>query len=180
MKLDLICNKLEVLSLINPNDEYYTPEYAVTPLLKYVSKFKNIWCPFDLDHSGFVQVFKSNGYNVFNSHIANNQDFLKMNTPKDIDCIISNPPYSLKNEILQKLFTLKKPFAMLMGVVGIFESKKRFDLFKSNKFEIMYFNKRVSYYQNNELGKRLNPPFSSVYICSQLLLSQIIFEQITK
>lgn len=38
-------------------------------------------------------------------------------------------------------------------------------MFRSNKFEIMYLNKRVSYFKNYEEQKpSLNPPFSSVYI----------------
>lgn len=54
----------------NKNDEYYTPAYAVIPIMGYIPKGKTIWCPFDTDESQFVQVFKSNGYDVVNSHIS--------------------------------------------------------------------------------------------------------------
>ena len=54
----------------------------------------------------------------------------------ECDYIISNPPYSAKTEVLQRLFEIRKPFAMLVGVVGLFESQKRFEMFKNNKFEI--------------------------------------------
>lgn len=40
----------------NKNDEYYTPAYAVKPLLKYLPQHSNIWCPFDTDESQFVKV----------------------------------------------------------------------------------------------------------------------------
>lgn len=70
---------------------------------------------------------------------------------------------------------------MLVGVVGLFESKKRFEMFRNNKFEIMYLNKRVSYFKNYEEQKpSLNPPFSSVYICHNVLPKQIVFEEINK
>jgi hypothetical protein len=70
---------------------------------------------------------------------------------------------------------------MLIGVVGIFESKVRFNLFNSNEFEIMYFDKRVSYFKDyNDPKPSLNPPFSSVYICHNILPKQIIFEEIKK
>lgn len=95
--------------------------------------------------------------------------------------IISNPPYSLKAEVFEKLFDVGKPFAMLVGVVGLFESSKRFNMFKDNKFEMMYFDKRISYFKNYEDQKpSLNPPFSSVYICNNLLHDRIVFESLNK
>ena len=114
------------------------------------------------------------------THISNKQDFFTL----DIDCefIISNPPYSLKNEVFKRLFALRKPFAMLVGVVGLFESQKRFDLFKNNIFEIMYLNRRVAYF--NSYGRNgtpnVNPPFSSVYLTSKMLPKKIVFEEVDK
>jgi len=170
MKLDLFSNK---------NDEFYTPAYAIEPILKYIPKNSTIWCPFDTEESLYVQIFKDRSHNVIATHISNNQDFFTL----DIQCdfIISNPPYSLKSEVFEHLFSLKKPFAMLVGVVGIFESKKRFNLFENNSFEIMYLNKRVSYFENYQDVKPLkNPPFSSVYLTSNMLPEKIIFEKINK
>lgn len=37
---------------------------------------------------------------------------------------------------------------MLVGVVGLFESQERFEMFRENEFEIMYFNRRVAYFQS--------------------------------
>ena len=82
---------------------------------------------------------------------------------------------------MERLFEIGKPFAMLVGVVGLFESQHRFELFKNNEFEIMYMNKRVSYFKDyKEQKPSLNPPFSSVYICSGILPKQIVFEEISK
>ena len=76
---------------------------------------------------------------------------------------------------------MEKPFAMLVGVVGLFESKRRFEMFRDNEFEIMYFDKRISYYQSYFDHKPTsNPPFSSVYVCRGVLPKQIVFEQIEK
>lgn len=70
---------------------------------------------------------------------------------------------------------------MLVGVVGLFESQRRFDLFGNNEFEIMYMNRRVSYFKDfNEQKPSLNPPFSSVYLCSKVLPKTIVFENIRK
>jgi len=177
MKMDKVAN--------SKNDEFYTPEYAIYPILKYLDKqkFKTIWCPFDTEDSLFVKIFRKGGFNVVATHIQNGQDFFKIpigNLPL-CDVIISNPPYSLKGEVLDRLFLIGKPFAMLVGVVGLFESKKRFEMFKENDFEVLYLNKRVAFFKDfSEQKPSLNPPFSSVYLCSQLLPKQICFEEVDK
>ena len=161
------------------NDEFYTPEYAIKPILKYIPIDSVVWCPFDTDKSNFVKLLKEKGCKVIATHIQNDGDFFKLNI--NCDFIISNPPYSLKKEVLQRLFDLGKPFAMLVGVVGLFESQKRFEMFKNNNFEIMYLNRRVAYFKDfSEQKPSLNPPFSSVYLCKNVLPKQIIFEEIRK
>ena len=99
----------------------------------------------------------------------------------ECDIIISNPPYTLKTQVLQRLFEIGKPFAMLVGVVGLFESEERFSMFRDNDFELLYFNRRISFFQNFDDQKpKLNPPFSSVYVTSKLLPKKINFESIDK
>lgn len=172
MKLDIVA--------ASGNDEFYTPNYAIEPILKYVKEDSTVWCPFDTEDSNFVKLLREQGHTVIATHLNNDEDFFKV-TPVKCDYIISNPPYSIKAEVLDRLFSLKKPFAMLLGVVGLFESQKRFELFRDNKFEIMYLNRRVAYFKDfAEQKPSLNPPFSSVYICSGMLPQQIVFEEIVK
>lgn len=162
------------------NDEFYTPKYAVEPILKYLDTNSVVWCPFDTEQSNFVKMIKEKGIKVINSHLEMGIDFFNCEVP-ECTHIISNPPYSLKNEVFERLFDIKKPFAMLVGVVGLFESQKRFDMFKNNDFEIMYMNRRVSYFKDFADEKpSLNPPFSSVYLCSGILKEKIVFEEIKK
>lgn len=158
------------------DDEYYTPKYAIYPLVKYLPKKQlTIWCPFDNDQSNFVKVLKDKGHTVINTHIDYGEDFFDLEF--ECDYIISNPPYSLKNQVFAKLFELKKPFAMLVGFNGLFESSTRFNLFKNNPFEIMYFNTRVKFFTDwNSQKKFTSPPFHTVYACSGILPKQIVFE----
>ena len=168
------------------NDEFYTPEYAIKPLLKYLKPKSNIWCPFDTGDSNFCKTFTYEKHSVFYTHIQQGEDFFdkevqNLSFPKHCDYIISNPPYSLKTEVLQELFKIGKPFAMLVGVAGLFESQRRFEMFRDNDFEIMYLNRRVSYFKSYKDEKpSLNPPFSSVYICHKILPEKIVFEEIVK
>ena len=126
----------------------------------------------------FIRCYSRKDFEVEQSHINNGVDFFERNI---YDCIVSNPPYSLKAEVFETLFGTGKPFAMLVGVVGLFESQRRFTMFANNTFEIMYMNKRISYHKDFESDKTaLNPPFSSVWLTSGVLPQQIVFEVINK
>lgn len=53
MKMDLVAN--------SGNDEFYTPEYAIDPIMKHIPAGSKIWCPFDTEESLFVQKFSRGG-----------------------------------------------------------------------------------------------------------------------
>lgn len=162
------------------NDEFYTPRYAVKPLAGYIPKGAKVWCPFDTDRSLIVAVLRERGCIVYHSHVEDGQDFFTTEPP-ECDYIISNPPYSLKTEVLLRLFSLGIPFAMLVGVAGLFESERRFTMFEQNEHEIMWMSKRVAYFKSYDDEKpSLNPPFSSVWVCSGVLPRKNVFERITK
>ncbi len=159
------------------NDEYYTPAYAVVPLLPYLKRFNTIWCPFDTVQSNFVDVLQNDGREVIYTHIENGEDFFQINI--ECDAIVSNPPYSLKNEVLEKLFALGKPFAMLLVLTGLFDSRRRYSMFSNNRFEILLFNARVDYLKC-QFGGRSASPYPSGYICHDILPSQIVFATLDK
>ena len=160
------------------SDEYYTKEYAIIPLLDYLEQGKTIWCPFDTEKSNYVKIFKRFGFKVISGHIDEGRDFFEYE-PEEYDYIISNPPYSLRQDILTKLFSLNKPFAMLINISGLFDSKIRFNLFQNNPFEMMIFNKRIDYIKPLQKIKS-SPPFASIYICSNILPSKIVFKEINR
>jgi len=159
------------------SDEWFTPSCAVYPILKYIKSGSTVWCPFDTDDSNFVKVLKSKGFNVINTHIINDdEDFFGLNFPT-CDYIISNPPYSLRNEVLDRLFKIGKPFAILMNTNGLFDSRIRWDLFKNNNFSLIYLKGRTSFMQEYGVEQKTSPPFQSAYICSGLSDKQILFEE---
>ena len=166
---------------IDKNDEYYTPRYAVFPIVKYLKTNATVWCPFDLECSNFVQILKSRGFNVIHSHLSEGKDFFTYPPPK-CDYIVSNPPYAEKTRVLKRLYEIGKPFAMLIGCLGIFEAE-RFDYFKRYGVEIMVFDTRICYFTdyNNKCNSVMTqPPFSSWYICHNVLPSQIVFEHLKR
>ena len=96
------------------SDEYYTPREAVLPLLEYIKPNYTIWCPFDTEQSEYVKIFRENGFKVIATHIDNGQNFFYYEPEEHYDYIISNPPFSMKDDILKRLYELKKPYAMLL------------------------------------------------------------------
>ena len=92
------------------NDELYTPEYAIKPLIKYLPKNIKIWECTDFGSSNITKVLKENGYQVITTH-KDNFDFLTDKPNFDFDMIITNPPYSLKDEFLKKCYEYNKLFS---------------------------------------------------------------------
>jgi hypothetical protein len=156
-------------------DEWYTPEDAIYPILKYLKSNSVIWCPFDTFESNFIKILKENGHQTLYTHIEKGEDFFDLNC--ECDYIISNPPYSKRNEILIRLFQLNKPFMMLMNTNGLFDSKIRWDLFKNNNFTLIYLSGRINYMKEYGIEEKSSPPFQSAYICSKISDKQIIFEE---
>lgn len=131
-------------------DEQLTPRYAVEPILKYLDKHKTVWCPFDKEDSEYVKVLKENGFNVINTHIDFEQDFLNYEPTELYDIIISNPPFSIKDKVLKRLNELNKPYAMLLPLPTL-QGQSRFQDIKD--CQALIFDKRIKFIQNGKVRK---------------------------
>ena len=63
---------------------------------------------------------------------------------------------------------------MLINNSGLFDTKKRYEMLKNNQFEMMIFDKRINYMKDGIIMKGVT--FTSIYLCSNLLPSKIVFE----
>lgn len=153
---------------LTSSDEQYTPAYAVTPIVKYIPKNKVIWCPFDTEHSEFVLALKTAGFIVIHSHISVGQDFFEYE-PENWDLIVSNPPFSIKQRIVERCLDLGKPFALLLSNLWL-NSSAPMRLFKEKEMQMLLFDKRIQFTEKNAAY------FGSSYFCFGLLPKQIIFE----
>ena len=156
-------------------DEYYSPENVVYMILPYIIKsgYKNIWCPFDKYDSNFVKIFMDYNLNVNFGHIENGQDFFKYDKPLG-DIIVSNPPFSKRDQIFEKIYAWDFPFALVMNFNGLFDSRKRAKIFRSHDVEILVPYGRMKFIHRGK-GLLENPNFQSVYVCNKLLDKQIVF-----
>ena len=122
-----------------------TPKYAVLPLLKYLPKEKlTIWECADAGDSKITDTLKENGYNVINTDILTGFDFLKDTPDFNFDIIITNPPYSLKDEWLYKCYEYNKPFALLLPLTAL-EGITRGNMYRQNTISLIVLDRRVSF-----------------------------------
>lgn len=170
----------KVYETFHINDECYTPDYAVKPLLKYLEKFKDkkIWCPFDTEESEYVKVLTNAGYNVIYSHKDSGDNFydfgegLFAKDLPDFDVLVSNPPFHNKAMLVEKVITLGKPFALLLPMTWLNDNAP-YRLFSEIGLELMLFNKRVRF---KNCGNQ--PSFGVGYYCRGILPDKIVFEEL--
>jgi hypothetical protein len=158
------------------SDEVYTPYHAVRPILKYLEPNSKIWCPFDKQWSAFVKVLSDAGHDVTYTHIDDGGNFFF--TKVECDYIISNPPFSFKDEILARLYEIGKPFMMLLPLPSL-QSKARYEMFNENGLQLLVFNDRVGYHTIGNMGASpKGNHFASVYFCWNVLPRDLVFEEL--
>ena len=156
-------------------DECYTPYYAVEPIIKYLPKNKKIWCPFDEEWSAFYQTLRRNGYTVIRSSLRDGKDFFTYE-PDDYDIIVSNPPFSKKDRIIERLYELDKPFMILLPL-NTLQGKRRYKSFR-NGIQILAFDKRINYHTNSMEHYTKGNHFASAYYCRDILPRDLILEEL--
>lgn len=157
------------------NDELYTPEYAIRPLLKYLTKDKIIWECTDYGKSNITKVLRENGFKVINTSKAE-IDFLNDNVDFEFDMIITNPPYSLKDEFIKKCYEYKKPFCLLLPITSL-EGINRGKMFRKYGLELLVLDRRCNFIYDN--AKKSNW-FNTSWFCWNVLPRQLIFEKLEK
>lgn len=132
-------------------DDYQTPSKALDPLLEYLHNLnvKTIWEP-ACGEGSLVRSLRYAGFTCYASDIKNCNcpqqlllDFLK-DPPLPTDCIITNPPYSLKNEFLERCYELRTPFALLLPLTCL-ETSRRQRLFRTRGLELILMAKRIEF-----------------------------------
>lgn len=151
-------------------DEFYTPEYAIKPLLKYIPSNVTVWECCDFGKSEITRLLKEHGCEVIST--GKNENFFEYKPEKHFDMIITNPPYSLKDEFIKKCYEWGKPFCLLLPITAL-EGKKRGEMFRSHGIEILVFDKRVEFQKGSVW-------FNTSWFCNNVLPEKLIFEELKK
>lgn len=158
------------------NDELYTPFYAVDPIVKYLPKDKTVWLPFDEEWSAYYQTLNGMDIPVIHSSLHDGYDFFSYE-PERWDIIVSNPPFSMKDKVIARLYELGKPFAVLLPLNSL-QGKKRFEYFK-NGIQLLSFDSRICFHTPDNMKQtQKGSPFASAYFCKDILPRDLIVEEL--
>lgn len=122
-------------------DRCQTPAYSLTPIYPYI-QYSVVWeCA--AGEGILVEAMRNNGNEVIASDILTGQNFFDWQ-PERWDCIITNPPFSIKYLFLERCYQLGKPFALLMPVeiMGVQKAQKQFKKYGIN---VILLNKRINF-----------------------------------
>lgn len=159
-------------------DEAYTPYYASSPIIKYIDPNLVVWCPFDQEWSSYVRLLRENGNRVIAGHIDNGLNFFNYE-PEYYDIIVTNPPFSCKDEVISRLYELNKPFAILLPL-NTLQGKNRYNDFK-NGIQLLAFDQRIDFHDPNHMDKpNKGTPFASAYFCRNVLPNDLVLEHLEK
>lgn len=127
------------------NDEYYTQYKDVENELKhYINHFNGakVYCNCDSENSAFVKFFKDNAnkLNIKKLEFSSN-DFRgseSIDKLKEVDIVVTNPPFSLFREYIAQLMEYGKKF-LVIGNQNALTYKEIFSLIKQNKLWLGYY-----------------------------------------
>jgi hypothetical protein len=150
------------------SDEYWTPAYALGPLLPYLPTNRVIWeCAWGTGE--LARHLRAAGYRVVGRA---GMDFLTWQ-PDQWDITVTNPPFSPKKKeaFLERAYSLGKPFAFLLPVAALGGSLGRF--YRRHGIELLVPDKRVNFYNDSELP--LGAAFPTAWFCWKVLPRQLVF-----
>lgn len=151
-------------------DHVATPRWVVEQIydLINITSYKSIWFPFN----NYDSEFKLKGDELKLKYKATHKfddlrnDFFTTEPPSECDLMISNPPFGLQNEIIERSFDLIeqkkiKSFALLLPLSTL-ETPKRADIYSkyADKLSIIIFKKRIKF-----LGKKTSFNTACCWVC---------------
>lgn len=152
---DEVYTPVEAVEMIMPyipivERECFDTEWGMTFSIGLVSMLPRIWEPTAIKESKIVSVLSNAGYKVIGSHIENGKNFFTYE-PDEYDMIITNPPYSMKDDFLKRVFDLDKPFMFLLPLTAL-EGQKRSRMFSKHKIQLLIPDKRFNFQPDKKSG----------------------------
>ena len=150
--------------------DLYTPFYATKLIAPYL--YGRVWeCACGEGH--ITTVLEHYGMEVVETDIALGQDFLETwIAPPDVDFIVTNPPFSLKDEFLKHCYEFEIPFALLLPLTAI-GGVERGKYFAEYGLELLIPDRRINFIYDNAKKACW---FHSAWFCWNVLPEQLIFK----
>ena len=158
------------LAKLQKMDHYETPLEAWRLVDRHIRHKGIVWCPF----------YCSGKLRWDYPHIVHQKrDFFRYQ-PARWDCIIDNPPYSIKEKIIRRCIALGKPFALLLPIDTLERQYFR-EVFEQMKgdFTLIIPDKRINFIEQGKPTS--NVAFKACWFCFGFKLNKFfIFADNTK
>lgn len=162
-------------------DACQTPPYAIDPILPYLDQRWTLWEP-AAGELYLVNAFYDAGFHqnqIIASDIITGQNFFDFAPDQGWDCLVTNPPYGIKYDWLERCYEFDKPFALLLPLETL-GAKAAQNLFKQYGVEIVLMDKRVDF-KMPEKGWEGSAQFPTAWFTWGLEIgSQLTFSTINK
>lgn len=161
---------LRDLKANNRSDIFQTDQEDVRPLLPFLKPFKKVWEP-AAGEGQIVNFLRSQGFDVMGTDIMGGFDFLSPVSAMFAKCdvIVTNPPFTKKDEFLGRCYALEKPFALLLPITA-FDSKDRRRMFKTHGVQVLLPDRRAVF--TTPSGKTGGSWFYCAWFCQGLNLPE--------
>ena len=165
-------------------DECQTPPYALEPLMPQIKEGGILIWECAAGKRVLANSMRDDwGFNVLSTDIndpVGYGDFFEIEPENKNYIIVTNPPYSLKYQWIERCYELGKPFALLMPVEMIGAAKAQ-KLFSEHGIEIIFMSPRVDFYMPNKGYEGGGAQFPTAWFTWKLNLpNQINFATLNK
>lgn len=129
-------------------DACQTPPAAIDPLLPFLDVSWTVWEPACGEGLLVEALYDSGFHDVEISDLLTGKNFFEY-APTSWDCLVTNPPYSIKYKWLERCYQLGKPFALLLPVETLGAATAQV-LFREYGVELILLDKRVNFKMPNK------------------------------
>jgi hypothetical protein len=152
------------------SDIFQTDSEDVRIVTPYIPKEWKLWEPACGDGQ-IVSFLREEGYQVTGTDITGGFDFLSplASQQAEYDMIITNPPFTIKDEWLARCYELGKPFALLLPITA-FDGKERRKMFKEFGIQLLLPDRRAVF--TTPTGKKGGSWFYCAWFCHGLNLPE--------
>ena len=154
------------------SDEWYTSQATVDKAIELLNPEPNslVLCPFDSENSLFVKTLEGMEHSV----IYGIDDFIEGQF-RLCDYIITNPPFSVKDKVIQKVYEYGVKAVLIMPIDAL-GGVKRHEMYREYGYPTVYVPaRRIAYY--DETGAlRKGSSFHSVIMSFNQGKDELIWE----
>lgn len=142
-------------------DEYYTRREDAEIIADHLMKMPlKVWLPFNDTDSAWRHVLSERGFEV----VCTEGDFFKTDPPPGVQCIISNPPFSRKRDVLARIALLDLRFALILPFQWLNDGVPL-----EYGHQVMFFRQRMHFDTPNGVYDK---PRSNCFVLSDGLLTE--------